>query len=148
MHLSLSLSVSLCLCLSVSLCLSLSVCLCLCLSLSVSFCLSLCLSGYHSSPLPLSSRKNKPVCQFLDFNTSSTAQGHLRTNHTFSGLLHQFSLIRSKHKKFQTNAYFETDTQYANYWENPLCQATHIKKEAPNKRQKLNKTRLICFRRF
>ena len=35
------------------------------------------------------------------------------------------ALIRSKHKKVQTNAYlFNTDTQYANFRGNPLYQAT------------------------
>ena len=33
-------------------------------------------------------------------------------------------IIMSKHKKVQTNAYFDTDTQYANFRGNPLYQAT------------------------
>ena len=41
-----------------------------------------------------------------------------------SGVKWTFVGTRSKHKKVQMNAYFNTDTQYANFRGNPLYQAT------------------------
>ena len=67
------------------------------------------------------------VSQFLDFNVPSTAQGHLRTNHTFKSILHQCNTQVTKSQICLIHGYNVTD-QPSVYlsMQNNTCLGTYL----------------------